>query len=331
MYSWVKYKFDQEIIGGLMDVTMGVIIPCYNEAEVIQETAKRLTGFFDELINDKKISDTSFIKFVDDGSTDNTWMEIEHLCTSNKYIHGLKLSRNFGHQNALAAGMLNNSKEYDCLVSMDADLQDDYLVIEDFIEEFQNGSEIVYGVRSSRKSDSFFKRLSARFFYRLMMLLGGQIVNNHADFRLVSKRAVEDLKSFNEVNLFLRGIFPLIGYNTAKVFYSRPERYAGKSKYSIRKMLSFSFDGITSFSIRPLRFITMLGFLISIISMIYAVWIIAALLQDQTIPGWTSTVLPIVLLGGIQIFAIGLIGEYVGKAYIEIKSRPRYIIDRMLD
>lgn len=314
-----------------MSVILGIIIPCYNEQEVINETAFRLNEYFTKLIKENKISDQSFIRFVDDGSSDGTWTIIERLSAENPMITGLKLSRNFGHQNALSAGLLNNMREYDCLISMDADLQDEIEAIEKFLAEFEGGAEIVYGVREARPKDSFFKKHTAHLFYRLFAFLGGEIVFDHADFRLAGKRVLEALNSFPEVNLFLRGIFPLIGFKSATVPYTRSERYAGRSKYSVRKMLSFSFDGITSFSIKPLRMITVAGFIIFFISMLYAVWVVVTLLQEKSIPGWTSTVLPIVLLGGIQILAIGLIGEYVGKAYIEIKSRPRYIIDKVLE
>ena len=313
-----------------MNTTLGIIIPCHNEAEVIDETASRLTTYLDKLIAAKIISEKSFIKFIDDGSSDDTWQQIAALSAENGLIKGIKLSRNFGHQNALAAGLLNTDQDFDCLVSMDADLQDDILVIEQFLEAFEKGNDIVYGVRSSRVKDSFFKRKTAHGFYRLFSFLGGEIVFDHADFRLVSRRVVEQLRSFSEVNLFLRGIFPLMGFKSAVVPYKRSERYAGKTKYSLRKMMSFSLDGITSFSIKPLRMITLLGFFIFLISMAYALWVIVSLAQEKTVPGWTSTVLPIVLLGGIQILALGLIGEYVGKAYIEIKKRPRYIIEKIV-
>lgn len=307
--------------------TLGVVVPCYNEKEVLPETARRLTDLLQQLVEKNKISPDSRIYFVDDGSTDGTWELIEAASQSRPSVSGIKLARNVGHQNALLAGLL--AAEGDALVSIDADLQDDVNVIESMIDEFHNGNEIVYGVRRKRDADSAFKRITARIFYHLLQLMGVNVINDHADFRLLGRRAVDSLKEFGEVNLFLRGIVSLLGYDSSIVYYDRAERMAGISKYPFRRMLALAIDGLTSFSVAPLRIITLIGLLVFLISTGMGTWVLyAALFTDNTIPGWASTVLPIYFIGGIQLFSIGVLGEYVGKIYGEVKRRPRFIIEK---
>ena len=308
-----------------------VVIPCYNEEEVIKETTKRLTIKFDKMIHDKIIDKNSKIMYVNDGSKDRTWEYIKDLNKENKYVTGVNLSRNRGHQNALLAGLSEAKKCANIVISMDADLQDDIEVIDKFIEEYNNGSDIVYGVRNSRKKDSFFKRNTALMFYRLMKLLGVDIVYNHADYRLMTKRAIEELKNFKEVNLFLRGIVPLLGFKTSKVEYERNERFAGVSKYPLKKMFNFAIEGILSFSVKPIRIITALGFIFSGISLIYLVYcLIGYFTGGVTVEGWTTLIILVCLFGSFQIFCIGVIGEYIGKIYMETKHRPRFIIEEEL-
>jgi glycosyltransferase involved in cell wall biosynthesis len=308
---------------------LSIVLPSYNEQEVLNETATRLLKLFDSLIENKKIDDSSRICFVDDGSRDKTWSIIETLCEQNRYISGIKLSRNRGHQNALLAGLF--SVDGDIIISIDADLQDDIEIIEEMIDSYNNGNDIVYAVRKERTTDTAFKRATAEGFYKVMSLMGVDIVFNHADYRLMSRRAIEHLKEFKEVNLFLRAMVPLVGFKSDSVYYDRAERFAGESKYPLKKMLSFAWDGITSFSVMPLRFITAIGFLIFIATFIMSGWVLwIKLFSQEAVPGWASTVLPIYFIGGIQVLSIGIVGEYIGKIYMETKERPRFIIEKTI-
>ncbi len=307
-----------------------VVVPCYNEEEVLEQTTKVLTKKIKEMIEKKIISEKSKIMYVNDGSKDKTWQLIEEYNKKNSFICGLKLSRNRGHQNALLAGLMTAKKYADMVVSMDADLQDDIEVLDDFIRAYNDGNEIVYGVRSSRKKDTFFKRNTAQLYYKIMKKMGVDIVYNHADYRLMSKRALDELENYQEVNLFLRGIVPLIGFKTTTVEYERKERYAGVSKYPLKKMLSFAMEGILSFSVTPLKMITMIGFLIALISFLFLIYVIIGHFLNGNVAGWTTIVTLVCFFGGFQIFCIGIIGEYLGKIYMETKKRPRYIIEQEL-
>lgn len=307
-----------------------IVIPCFNEEEVLTETTKRLTEKLHKMVDYGLIADSSRIMYVDDGSTDNTWRIIDKQYKSNEYVTGIKLSRNKGHQNALIAGLFEAAEHADMVVSMDSDLQDDIEVLDQFINAYYDGKEIVYGVRKSRKKDSIFKRTTAIIFYKLMRAMGVEIVYNHADYRLMSKRAVEELKNYKEVNLFLRGIIPLIGFETSTVEYDRGERFAGKSKYPLKKMIYFAIDGITSTSVRPIRMITMFGLLCIIFSVVYGIYVLIGHAAGGTVQGWTTSVLLICFFGGAQIMCTGIVGEYVGKIYLETKARPRFIIEEKL-
>ncbi|PJI10537.1 MULTISPECIES: glycosyltransferase family 2 protein [Clostridium] len=307
-----------------------LVIPCYNEESVLNETAKRLKEKMTTIIENSLISDKSKVMFVNDGSKDNTWNMIEEFHEQDDLFLGLKLSRNRGHQNALLAGLMEAKEHADIIISMDADLQDDINVIDKFVAEYYKGSDIVYGVRSSRKKDTFFKKFTAEGFYKLMKALGVDIVFNHADYRLMSKRALYALENFKEVNLFLRGIVPLIGFKSSIVEYERNERFAGESKYPLKKMLSFAVDGITSFSVKPIRFIGVLGGIIFTFSLIFLIYSIIEKLTGHTVVGWTSIVCSIWMLGGVQLLCLGVIGEYIGKIYKEVKARPMYIIEKKL-
>lgn len=310
-----------------MSIRLAIVVPCYNEEEVLPETNRRLLALLTRLRDERLVSADSAVHYVDDGSRDGTWALIESLAAADPRSRGIKLSRNRGHQNALLAGLL--SAEGDALVSIDADLQDDVAVIEQMVREFQAGAEVVYGVRDSRQTDTAFKRGTATFYYRMMKKLGVDLVYNHADFRLLGRRAVEALRQYGEVNMFLRGIVPLLGYRTAVVKYDRAERFAGESKYPLRKMLAFAIEGVTSFSIMPLRLITLLGFLVSGFSFAMIVFILwGRLIMNAVIPGWASSVVPIYFLGGIQLLCVGILGEYVAKIYLETKRRPRYFVDK---
>ena len=302
------------------------IIPCFNEEECLNETNKRLKNKMSKLFDAKKISNKSKIVYIDDGSKDQTWNIIEKL---DNQVIGIKLSRNQGHQNALLAGLMYAKDYCDAAISMDADLQDDINAIDRFIDEFKSGAEIVYGVRSERKKDSLFKKGTALLFYKIMNKLGTNTIYNHADYRLMSKRALKELSNFQEINLFLRGIVPTIGLKTATVKYNRAERFAGKSKYPLKKMVNFAIDGITSFSVKPIRLIFLLGIIVSFISFIILCYAIVVKLLNQAVSGWTFTICSIWLLGGIQMIALGIIGEYIGKTYSEVKHRPRYIIEKI--
>lgn len=308
---------------------LSIVVPCFNEEDVLPETSRRLTILLDGLIVDERITSASQIIFVDDGSCDGTWSLIEELARINPRVAGIKLSRNQGHQNALLAGLF--TAEGDVLVSVDADLQDDIGVIPEMLSQYNKGVDVVYGVRKHRSSDSFFKRSTAQGFYYLMKALGTESVYNHADFRLMSRRAIEALKQFREVNLFLRGIVPLIGFKSAIVEYDRLKRFAGVSKYPLWKMLSLALDAVTSFSVVPLRLITITGFIVFALSAVMVGWSLwVRLFTNQAIPGWASTILPIYFLGGLQILCVGIIGEYLGKLYQEAKARPRYIIEKLV-
>lgn len=305
-----------------------IVIPCYNEEEVLPETVKRLTLKLDQMVKDNLISDKSRMLLVNDGSSDNTWNMICEFFEKNKYVTGITLSRNRGHQNALMAGLMFAKEYADIVVSMDADLQDDINVLDSFITEYNTGSDIVYGVRSSRKKDSFFKKHTALLFYKVMRAMGVELVYNHADYRLMSKRALDVLEEFHEVNLFLRGIIPLIGFKSSVVTYDREQRFAGKSKYPLKKMVFFAIDGVTSCSIKPIRLITTFGFLISGMSVFLLLWVIlGSLLNGNTVAGWPTLMVLISFFGGAQILCIGVVGEYVGKIYNETKHRPRYVIE----
>lgn len=314
-----------------MSSILYIVVPCYNEEEVLPETAKRLQQKTQELTSSGKIDGKSRIMFVDDGSCDSTWQIITELHNKNKMFSGIKLSRNRGHQNALLAGLMTAKDKADVIISMDADLQDDINAVDEMLEKYYGGCDIVYGVRSSRKKDTFFKKFTALLFYKIMNFLGAETVYNHADYRLMSKRAVEGLSQFKEKNLFLRGMVPLIGYKSDTVEYERSERFAGKSKYPLKKMVAFAFDGITSFSIKPIRFITASGvlmFIVSIALLIYSVirWAIGA-----SVLGWASLICSIWAIGGLIMLSLGVIGEYIGKTYIETKERPSYILESVLD
>ncbi len=313
-----------------MAKTIYLVIPCYNEQEVLEETTKRLDEKMTSLIKSKKISQKSRVIYVDDGSKDRTWEIIEGIHQGNKLFGGVKLSRNRGHQNALLAGLMTVKNQADAVISMDADLQDDINAIDGFIEKFDEGCEIVYGVRSAREKDSFFKRTTAQGFYKFMGAMGAKVVYNHADYRLMSRRALDALEQFGEVNLFLRGMVTLLGFKTDIVTYERGERFAGESKYPLKKMLSFAWDGITSFSVKPIKIITSIGAIICIGSIIGLIYALVAYLLGKTVAGWTSMMMSIWLLGGIQLLSIGIIGEYIGKIYSETKARPRYIIETFI-
>ena len=312
-----------------MPVQLTIVVPCFNEQEVLRETNRRLLELLTNLHGKGLVTSSSSVHYVDDGSRDDTWIVVESLAARDSRVHGIKLSRNRGHQTAVLAGLL--AVDGDAVVTVDADLQDDVSAIESMVEEFIGGAEVVYGVRRSRSSDSAFKRHTARSYYRLMRRMGVDLVSDHADFRLLGRRAVEALRQFGEVNVFLRGIVPLIGYRAATVTYDRSRRFAGVSKYPLRKMLSFALEGMTSFSIVPLRLITLLGFVVSAFSFGMIVLVLyGTLVQKAVVPGWASSVVPIYFLGGIQLLSIGILGEYVGKIYLETKRRPRYIVDRTI-
>ncbi len=310
---------------------MYLVIPCYNEEEMLPITAKALYGKMSALIAEKKIAPESRVMFVDDGSADKTWQLIEKLHRENRLFTGLKLSRNKGHQNALLAGLMTAKKYADIIVSMDADLQDDINAIDGFLEKRAEGCEIVYGVRSSRETDTGFKRMTAQGYYKILAAMGVEITYNHADYRMMSRRAVEALEEFKEVNLFLRGMVPMVGFKSDIVTYERAARQAGESKYPLKKMLSFAVEGITSLSIKPIRFITALGFMIFFVSIIMLIYFLTVHFMGKTVAGWTTTVVSVWALGGLQLLAIGVIGEYIGKIYLETKARPKYIIETDLE
>lgn len=310
---------------------IGIVSPCYNEELVLNETSVQLNAIIADLISRNIISEKSFAVFVDDGSKDKTWAIIEEKSNQFLYIKGLKLAGNVGHQKALLAGLLTFKDEADALISIDADLQDDVRVIEEMILKFKSGTDVVYGVRKERATDTFFKRNTALMFYKLMRMMKVNIIHNHADYRLCSQRVLIALAEFNEVNLFLRGIIPSIGFGNDVVYYNRLERFAGESKYPFRKMAAFAWNGVTSFSNYPLKLVSVIGFAIFIICLIMTGYALFALYADNVVPGWLSTVLPMYFLGGVQLFCFGILGEYIGKIYSEVKQRPRYFIDKRVD
>ena len=311
--------------------TLYIVIPCYKEQEVLHETASRLQVKMESLISSNKISPDSRVMFVNDGSTDRTWPIICELHEKNPLFSGVNLSRNRGHQNALLAGLMTAKERADMVISMDADLQDDIDAVDAMVDKFYEGCDIVYGVRSSREKDTFFKKFTAEGFYRVMNFLGADTVFNHADYRLMSKRALEGLEQFKEVNLFLRGSVPMIGYKTGVVEYERGERFAGESKYPLKKMLTFAMEGITSLSTKPLQYISGLGFLIFAVSILMLIYFIARWAVGGTVAGWASVICSVWAIGGLVLLAIGVIGEYTGKIYMETKARPRFIIQDILD
>ncbi len=310
---------------------LNLVIPCYNEEEALPFTKKELDKKMNALIKSQLIDENSKVVLVNDGSKDKTWEIITRLHEENKMYVGINLSRNKGHQNALLAGLMYAKDHADISISMDADLQDDINVMDDMIKKYLDGANIVYGVRSSRKKDTFFKKFTAEGFYKFMNKMGVEVVFNHADCRLMDKRALEALSKYKEVNLFLRGIVPQLGYKTDIAYYERNERVAGDSKYPLKKMLSFAMDGITSFSVKPLRFITSLGFIILLLSFITLIYAVIMKIVGNTVSGWTFIICSIWLIGGIQMLSLGVIGEYIGKIYNETKQRPRYIIESILD
>lgn len=308
-----------------------IVVPCYNEEAVLPETARRLKEKLNSLMGRELISPQSRILFVNDGSKDQTWRLICELHASDEVFSGVDLTRNRGHQNALLAGLMTAKTRCDMAISMDADLQDDIDAVDRMVEEYYAGSDIVYGVRSSRKKDTFFKRFTAESFYRAMNFLGAETVFNHADYRLMSKRALEGLSEFREVNLFLRGIVPMIGYRTTTVEYERGERFAGESKYPLKKMLAFAMEGITGLSTKPIRYITMLGFLIFLVSVVMLITFIVKWALGMTVVGWASVICSVWAIGGLILLSLGVIGEYIGKIYLETKARPRFLIREVLD
>lgn len=308
-----------------------IVVPCYNEEEVLPETAKRLKEKLNSLAGKGKIAPQSRVLFVNDGSKDRTWELIEELHRSDPVFSGVDLSRNRGHQNALLAGLMTAKDRCDAVISMDADLQDDINAVDAMLEKFHAGCDVVYGVRSSRKKDSFFKRFTAEAFYRLMNFMGAETVFNHADYRLLSRRALEGLEQFKEVNLFLRGIVPMIGYTSATVEYERGARFAGESKYPLKKMISFALEGITSLSTRPIRYISILGFLIFAVSILMLIYSVVRWAMGETILGWASVICSVWAIGGLILLSLGVIGEYIGKIYLETKERPRFLIRQVLD
>lgn len=311
--------------------TIYLVIPCYNEEAVLPETTKRLTALMIQLQEKGAITADSRIVLVDDGSKDRTWAMIEeYYRTQPQFFEGIHLSRNQGHQNALLAGMMTVRERCDAIISLDADLQDDVNAIVEMIERFTEGYDVVYGVRSARKTDSAFKRITAEGFYKLMNMMGAEVVYNHADYRLMSRRALDGLSQFREVNLFLRGIVPMIGYPSTTVYYERAKRFAGESKYPLKKMLAFAMQGITSLSTKPIRMITSLGALIFVVSIAMIVYCLVRYFTGHTVAGWTSTTISVWAIGGLILFALGVIGEYIGKIYLETKQRPKYFVETYL-
>lgn len=308
-----------------------IVVPCYNEEEILPYSIEKLTGVIKNLIKKSKIASNSGILFVNDGSKDKTWEIIQNEYAKNPYVYGLGLAGNVGHQNALFAGLQTAAEICDFSISIDADLQDDIEVIEQMVDEYLSGADIVYGVRSERKTDTFFKRFTAQSFYRIMEMMGVKTVYNHADFRLMSARAMKQLGQYKERNLFLRGMVPLIGYKTATVTYARKERLAGESKYPLKKMLSFAWDGITSFSIKPISMIMAFGGVIVACSVVAFIYTLVSYFMGHVSPGWSSLMISIWFLGGVQLLFIGVVGQYVGKTYIESKERPRYNVEKFLN
>ena len=314
-----------------MPVTLYLAIPCYNEEEVLPETARRLAGKFAMLLAAGTITAGSRICFIDDGSIDSTWAIIDRLHRENPLFSGIKLSRNRGHQNALLCGLMTLRSRADCVISMDADLQDDIDAIDAMLEKFQGGIDVVYGVRAQRETDTAFKRVTAQGSYRVMKALGAEVVFNHADYRLMSRRALDALAEYPEVNLFLRGMVPLVGYPSDVVYYNRAPRFAGESKYPLKKMLAFAWEGITSLSVKPIKLITWLGLTMFLVSMGMLIWFLIRHFTGNTVVGWSSLAVSIWAIGGLQLLAIGIVGQYIGKIYLEAKHRPRYQVEVFLD
>lgn len=306
-------------------------IPCYNEEEVLRDSAEKLNNKYNEMMAEGKISPDSKIVFIDDGSKDKTWSTISELHKENPVFQGIKLTRNRGHQNALLCGLMTLKDKADAVISIDADLQDDINVFDEMVEKYENGCDVVYGVRSKRTTDTFFKRFTAEAFYKILNKMGAKVIFNHADFRLMSKRALEAFSMYKETNIFLRGMVPLVGYKSDVVKYERAERLAGESKYPLKKMLALAWEGITSLSIQPIRMITWLGAIIFAISLVIIVYSLVRFFIGATVSGWASTLCSIWALGGLQLLAIGVIGEYIGKIYLETKRRPRYIVEEFLE
>jgi glycosyltransferase involved in cell wall biosynthesis len=309
-----------------------IVIPCYNEEKVLPITAPMFKGKIESLQNSGKVSMESRVLFINDGSKDSTWEIIQTLSSSDAVFEGISLSRNRGHQNALLAGLMEAKELCDITISIDCDGQDDINAMDQMVDEYLNGAEIVYGVRSKRDTDTFFKRFTAQTYYKLLNKMGGEIVYNHADYRLVSSRVLNEFANFEEVNIFLRGMFPLVGFKSTCVYYERHERLAGESHYPLSKMLALAFDGITSLSIKPIRFITGMGAFFALVSVVLIVYVLVSFFTGNTVPGWSSNLISVCLIGGIQLISLGVIGEYIGKIYLETKHRPRYIIgDRTYD
>ncbi|MCX8001998.1 MAG: glycosyltransferase family 2 protein [Anoxybacillus mongoliensis] len=306
---------------------LAIVVPCYNEEDILPETIEQLLSLRRQLVEEGLISEKSKILFVDDGRRDRTWAIIYKACLRYEEMKGIKLAGNAGHQHALLAGMFAAKQMAHCIVTMDADLQDDIYVVREFVRKFQEGYDIVYGVRRKRDVDSYVKRRTAEMFYRMMNRIGVKLIYNHADYRLMSRRAVEALAQFREVNMFLRGVVPLLGFPSTTVYYDRKERKAGVTKYPFMKMIRFAFDGLTSFSMVPIRFVSLLGFCSFFVSVLFALYVLFLKMTGHTQTGWTSLIMSIWLVGGLQLIAIGLVGEYVGKVYKETKQRPRYIVD----
>ncbi len=313
------------------DPILYVVIPCYNEEEVLGETTRQLKIKMETLIKNKKISNKSKVMYVNDGSKDKTWEIIKDIHKKEKLFTGVTLSRNRGHQNALLGGLMTAKKYADVIISMDADLQDDINAIDGMLEKYQEGNDIVYGVRSARKKDTFFKRFTAEGFYKFMKALGVDCVYNHADYRLTSKRVLDEFENFKEVNLFLRGMFPLVGFKSDVVYYERNERFAGVSKYPLKKMLNFAWDGITSFSVKPLRLIASIGFFITLVGLGLGIYVLVALILKMKIDSFVLSTMSIWFVGGLNMISIGIVGEYIGKIYSETKARPRFIISENLE
>lgn len=307
--------------------TLTIVVPCFNEEEVLPETTKELGQILTDLMNKDKISAASKILFVNDGSKDKTWEIISDYCAKFDYVAGIKFSRNYGHQNALIAGMTTANEYSDMVITIDADLQDDVNAIPEMVDKYSEGYDVVYGVRNSRETDTVFKRKTALAYYSIMGKLGVNLVPNSADYRLLSKRATSSLLQYKERNLFLRGMVPLVGYRSTKVYYARKERYAGESKYPLKKMMNFAFDGITSFSVAPIHLIMNLGILIVLVSLIMMVYVLARKAIGDVVTGWSSLMVSIWFIGGVQLISISMIGEYVGKVFSEVKQRPRYVIE----
>lgn len=314
-----------------MEPTVYFVIPCYNEEAVLPETTRRLTEKLNAMRDTGLIGESSRILYVDDGSKDKTWLLISQFNRENSWVEGVKLSHNRGHQNALLCGLMSAMSRCDAAISMDADLQDDIDALDQFVAKFREGCDVVYGVRNKRDTDTWFKRTTAEGFYKVMQLLGVDVVFNHADYRLMSRRALEALSEYKEVNLFLRGIVPLIGYRSDYVYYDRHERFAGESKYPLKKMLSFALDGITSFSVKPLKLISNLGILISVLSVFGLLYALISYFAGVAVSGWTAIVCSIWLLGGLQMLCLGVVGGYIGKIYSEVKARPRFRVEEYLE